>query len=62
MDGCKCQHCLKEVSYTKSKITTTITTTMSRRATITPTTGPTALLLLLLSTGDYCGEATIIIL
>ena len=44
-------------------MTTTITTMMSNRATITPTTGPIAplLLLLLLPAVDCCGELTMII-
>ena len=58
MHECKLQHCLI-VSYNKSKITMMITAMMSNRATITPMTGPTALLPLLLAPVDCCGEVTI---
>ena len=51
---------VKLISYSSSKMTTTITAMMNNRATITPMTGPIALLLLLpLSAVDCCGELTI---
>ena len=51
---------VKVRSYNNSKMTTMITAMISNRATITPMTGPIALLLLLLplSTVDCCGEPT----
>ena len=50
---------VKVISYSSSKMTTMITAMMNKRATITPMTGPTALLLLPLSAADCCGELTI---
>ena len=50
---------VKVGSYNNSKMTTMITAMMNNRATITPMTGPIALLLLLpLSAFDCCGELT----
>ena len=56
----KFAHIFKVISYNSSKITMMITTMMSSRATITPTTGPTALLLLLLSALDCWDDLTTI--
>ena len=60
MNECKYPHTLKVTSYNNSRITMMITTMMSKRATITPTTGPTALLLLLLSALDCLDDLTTI--
>ena len=60
MNECKSLHSVKVTTYNSSKITMMITTMMSNRATITPTTGPTALLLLLLSALDCWDDLTTI--
>ena len=60
MYECKSQHTVKVVSYINNKIIMMITTMMSIRATITPTTGPTALLPLLLSAADCWDNLTTI--
>ena len=52
---------VKVASYNNSKIATMITAIMNNRATITPMTGPIALLLLPLSAVDCCGELTMYI-
>ena len=49
---------VKVRSHNNSKMTTMITAIINNRATITPITGPVALLLLPLSAADCCGELT----
>ena len=49
---------VKMGSYNNSKMATMITAMMNNSATITPMTGPIALLLLPLSAVDCCGELT----